>query len=205
MVYVNLSTIFSFTLMNKACDGLGEILGSSLWLLIPMICFFYGMFIYDILGGEVGIIRAIWAPAFMLLLAFLVYAIKIVMRRLFYYYKWKSEAPSFNAFLLLILFGIQYKGLRKSFDRRRSVRNESTRSRADGYSSNSNSSRNLDSISQEPSSASSSSASSNSSFHGTSFTRRSSSASMIELGIRSSVMSIASTEEVLHRASNSST
>lgn len=60
------------SLLSKNSRGLRDSLNACLWFIFPLESWFFALFMFDILGDEVGSSQALWVPIFFLLFPFAV-------------------------------------------------------------------------------------------------------------------------------------
>jgi hypothetical protein len=68
--------------LDRECMGVSDILYESIHLLTLIAVFFYGFFIFDIYGDDVGMRRALWAPVVMVIAPLTVMAILLNQEKL---------------------------------------------------------------------------------------------------------------------------
>ena len=59
--------------LNMDVSNLNYIFGNLVWITIPLVVSFYAMFVFDIYGDEVGLLKSIWAPITLMVSSFALY------------------------------------------------------------------------------------------------------------------------------------
>jgi hypothetical protein len=69
--------------LNEECDGMQSAFRHVVYLLLVFAASFYAFFVYDMLGDEVGWLRAIWAPVCLAMMPLVLYLCIVVGRVLY--------------------------------------------------------------------------------------------------------------------------
>jgi len=117
------SSRLALAALDKNLKELSHTLIRSTWQLLLFLGPFYGIFLFDIIGDDVGYVMAIWAPTTLLFLCLGIYKTPYLLKE--YVIVSKNIALSYSSHSIRINFGKNEKGDDLEMKRVTSVKEES--------------------------------------------------------------------------------